>query len=107
MVPSTLMRPILVMALLLAACKGDAVKCDQGCRNYFALKYWDVTDKELAAAPPEQRDALRKAKQVELKGKIDSGIAMCVSQCQSANHTEDIECMVSAKTAAQAATCFK
>lgn len=101
------MRSILALVFCLAACKGDPVKCDQGCRNYFTLKYWETTEPEIAKAPVEQRDALRKTKQAELKEKLESGLALCVSQCQSANHTEDIDCMVNAKTAADTAKCFK
>lgn len=101
------MRPILALVFLLAACKGDPVKCDRGCRNYFTLKYWETTEPEIEKAPADQRDALRKTKQAELKSKLEDGLALCVSQCQSANHTEDIDCMVEAKTVAQANKCFK
>jgi hypothetical protein len=101
------MRLGLAMALILCACKGDAVKCDQGCRNFATLIYWKTADAEIAATPVGERDALRKRKLGELDTKLERGIDMCVSQCQSANKTDDIDCLIAAKTADQATACLK
>ena len=105
------MRSALALTLLaltlLAACKGDAQKCDTGCRNFATLRYWKAADAEVAAAPPGQRDALRRQKLGEFDQKLESGIDMCVSQCQSANNDTDIECMIAAKTEGQATACLK
>jgi hypothetical protein len=105
------MRPVRALTLLaltlLAACKGDAQKCDTGCRNFATLRYWKSADAEVAAAPPARRDALRKKKLAEFDQKLESGIDMCVSQCQSANNDTDIECMIAAKTEDQVTTCLK
>jgi len=97
----------LLAVTLLGACKGDAQKCDTGCRNFATLRYWKAADAEVAAAPPGQRDALRKKKLGEFDQKLESGIDMCVSQCQSANNDTDIECMIAAKTEAQVTACLK
>ena len=106
-----MMRPALALTLLaltlLGACKGDAQKCDTGCRNFATLRYWKAADAEVAAAPPAQRDALRKQKLGEFDQKLERGIDMCVSQCQSANNDTDIECMIAAKTEAQVTACLK
>ncbi|HEX2691012.1 MAG TPA: hypothetical protein VHN14_30570 [Kofleriaceae bacterium] len=103
-------RVLTLLALALAlvgACKGDAQKCETGCRNYATLQYWKVTDAELVAAPADQRDALRKRKLGEFNQKLESGIDMCVSQCQSANNDTQIDCLIAAKTADQATECVK
>jgi hypothetical protein len=97
----------LVVPLGLAACKGDAVKCEQGCRNYGALVFWKNAEIEIAAAAPDKRDDLRKTMLGKFNTDLDGGIALCVSQCQSANNTDDVECMIAAKTGDQAVACFK
>jgi hypothetical protein len=101
------MRLVLALTLLLCACKGDAQKCDTGCRNFATLLYWKGVDAELAAAPADQRDALRKRRLGEFDSKLENGIDMCVSQCQSANNEADIDCMIAAKTADQVTKCLK
>src|SRR5262249_19566349 len=66
----------LLALTLLGACKGDAQKCDTGCRNFATLRYWKAADAEVAAAPADQRDALRKQKLGEFDQKLESGIDM-------------------------------
>ena len=95
------------LVLALGACKGDPVKCDQGCRNFATLAYWKTADAEIAAAPPEERDALRKRHLGRFENKLASGVDLCVSQCKSAGNTEQIDCMIAAKTADQALACTK
>ena len=101
------MRVAVALIGLLCACKGDPVKCDQGCRNFAALAYWKDADAAIAASPADQRDALRKQSLVKFDGVLERGIDLCVSQCQSAGNTAQIDCMVAAKTADQAYDCFK
>lgn len=97
----------LTLALALCACKGDPVKCDQGCRNFATLAYWKTADAAIAAAPVDQRDALRKHYLGKFESMLESGIDACVSQCKSAGNTEQIDCMIEAKTADQALACTK
>ena len=99
------MRWILPVLLAVAACRGDAKQCDQGCRNAFSLVYWRDADKAIAAAPADQRDALRKQKLDELTRKLEAGIGLCVSQCQAAGNQSTIDCLIAAKTADQALAC--
>ena len=101
------MRLVLALTLLLCACKGDAVKCDQGCRNFATLVYWKRAEAKIAEAGPEQRDALRKRMLGKFDSELENGIDQCVSQCQSANNSADLECMIAAKTADQALECTK
>ena len=101
------MRLVLAIALLAGACKGDPVKCDQGCRNFATLVYWKHADAEIASVPAEQRDALRKKKLGELNQMFERGLDMCVTQCMSANNEADTDCLIAAKTADQAESCVK
>jgi hypothetical protein len=98
---------VLGLAALVAGCKGDAVQCEQGCRNYGALVFWKNAETQIAAAPAAERDALRKTMADKFKADLEGGISLCVSQCQSANNTSDTECMINAKTGDQALACFK
>lgn len=91
----------------LAACKGDPVMCEQGCRNYAQLVFWKNAEAKIAAEPAEQRDALRRDMAAKYEADLKRGVERCVSQCQSANNTDDTECMIAAKTADQALACFK
>ncbi|MBA3541942.1 MAG: hypothetical protein H0T79_20165 [Deltaproteobacteria bacterium] len=94
------MRYVLLVMFALSGCgKGDPQKCDQACRNYGTLMFWKVADAEIEKAPVDQREALRKAKVVELASKLESGVTFCVSKCQSANNEEQMKCMIGAKTA--------
>jgi hypothetical protein len=99
------MRLVVALGLLLTACKGDMQKCEQACRNYGTLMYWQHADAEIAAAPPAERDALRKRRLGEFEAKLENGVDMCVSQCQSANNDKDMDCMIAAKTADQVKAC--
>ena len=100
------MRLVLALGLLFGACKGDMQKCDQACRNYGNLVYWKNAEAEIQAAPATQRDALRKKRLGEFDSKLENGVDMCVSQCQSANNDADIDCMIAAKTGDQAVACM-
>ncbi|HSS00042.1 MAG TPA: hypothetical protein VLM79_23460 [Kofleriaceae bacterium] len=103
------MRLAIALALAsivaLGACRGDPVKCDQGCRNYATLVYWKHAEAKITAAPADQRDAMRKQQQEELDRYLEQGVPVCVRQCQSANNTDQTDCMIAAKTADQATAC--
>jgi hypothetical protein len=98
--------PAFVLALaLVAGCRGDPVQCDKGCRNYYTQTFWEQADAEIAKAPPDQRDAMRKEKLGALDKGLASGVDMCVSQCISVGNTNDTECMVAAKSAKEVRAC--
>ena len=103
------MRHVLALALFatlaLAGCKGDPEKCDQACRNYAELVFWDKANAEIDAAPPEKRDELRKQKLAEFTKNLELGINTCSSKCLSANNDEQTKCLLQAKTAKQAKDC--
>jgi hypothetical protein len=107
-------RPVSLAAVALVAifalglgagCKVDAQKCDQACRNVAKLLYWEQSDKEIIAAPADQRDALRKRKLGEFSKKLEEGIDLCNNQCQSAR--PDVDCMIASTKADEARACIE
>jgi hypothetical protein len=90
-----------------AGCRVDAQQCDQACRNVASLMYWKTADAEIAAAPADRRDALRKQKLGEFARKVDSGIDGCVLRCQSARDQDAVDCLNAARTADQAQACSR
>jgi hypothetical protein len=96
---------LLVLSLGFAACKGDPDKCEQAVRNYATLVYWKKADAEIAQAPPEKRDELRKQKLAEFTRQLNDGLETLVTQCTSANNTSQVNCMIEAKTAEAAKAC--
>jgi hypothetical protein len=101
------MRLVTLLSVLAlgSGCKGDAQKCEQAARNYATLTFWAKADKEINAAPAAKRDGLRKKKLSAFTNELESKIDVVVSQCQSANNDEQIDCMIAAKTADQAMEC--
>ena len=96
---------VLLVALVFGGCKGDPQKCEDACRNYAQLVFWDQADAEIAAAPPEKRDALRKEKLAEFTKNLELGLNTCTSKCLSANNDTDMKCMLKAKTSKEVKAC--
>lgn len=94
-----------LFVLSITGCKGDPVKCEKACRNYAQLVYWEQTETEIAAAPAAERDELRKKKMAEFSANLAKGVDLCTSKCMSANHEEDIDCLINAKTAKEVKAC--
>lgn len=88
-----------------AGCKGDPETCEKAVRNYATLVYWEEADAQIAAAPADQREMLKKAKLGLFERKMSEGINLLVSQCVSANNDDQVDCMINAKTAAEAKAC--
>ena len=82
----------------LGACKGDRDKCEQATRNYFELRFWAKTNKDLEALPESERELARKKKMSEYINKVEEQIDFRVQQCVSANNDEQVDCMIAAKT---------
>ena len=102
--------PAIALAVALVAgagCRVDALQCDQACRNAMSLAYWKAADQEIAAAPADQRDALRKQKLSEFTKKVEAGIDGCVLRCQSARDQATVDCLIAARTADQAQVCSR
>ncbi len=94
---------VFVVALLAAACSRPSAKdCEEGLRNWFTLVFWEKAEAEIAAAPPEQREALRAAKTKEKDTQIEGGIHLAINQCRGARDHDGVKCMKAATTGAQA-----
>ena len=89
------------------SCKGDPEKCDQMCRHYAELVFWEEANAEIEKLPVEQRDAARKEKMAKFSRNLAAGVDMCTSKCVSANHKQDVDCVIAAKTATEAKACMK
>lgn len=98
---------LVVAVVPLGACKADAQRCEQASRNYATLTYWKRVDAELAALPPEKRESARRKKVSEFTNELEGQIDFVVSQCQSANNDDQIDCMIAAKTSEEAQVCAK
>ena len=93
-------------AVLVTACKrGNPRACEKACRNYAQLNYWQNADKAIAAAPADQRDALRKKKLDTFERELERGIDPCVTRCVSADNDTQNNCLIRARTFAQAKAC--
>jgi hypothetical protein len=99
--------PILAILAAGAGCRLDAEQCRQGCRNAMSLVYWKAADQEIAAAPADQRDALRKQKLGTFNQEVETGLEGCVLQCQSSRNQDTLDCLIAARTAEQAQACSK
>jgi hypothetical protein len=89
----------------LAGCKGDPVQCEAAIRNYTSLVYWDKADQEIAAAAEADRAKLRADKLATYERQLAGGIDTLTSQCVSAHNDKEVQCMIDAKTAADAHAC--
>lgn len=76
------------------------------CRNYSELDFWDKANADIEKLPPAERDAMRKQKAEEFNMYLERGLQACTSQCISANNTDDMDCVIAAKTAKQARACM-
>ena len=97
---------VLLIGVMLG-CQGDPQKCEQAVRNTTSLLYWEGADAEIGSAKPEAREALRKQKLVDYNTQLDRGLQTMVSQCQSANNSAMVDCMIAAKTVQQVKACQK
>jgi hypothetical protein len=99
------MRLLVLLLVLCAGCKADREKCEQACRNFATLQFWAQAEPLIAKAPANQRAKLRKEKLACFTYEMENKIDVVVTQCQSANNEEQIDCMIAAKTAAEGLAC--
>ena len=92
------------LALGALGCKGDPVRCEAAIRNYTSLAFWDAADKEIAAVPKADRAELRK-KLADYAAQLQRGLDTLTVQCVSANNDKQVQCMIDAKSAAEAHKC--
>jgi hypothetical protein len=102
------MRSVIVVAFLFAAAacgQAEYQQCDQACRNYVVLNYWNEWDPKIDAQPEAERAQLRHKKLAELNDILERGMYQCVQNCQIANNPDMNKCMIAAKTFAEARVC--
>jgi hypothetical protein len=96
----------IVFLLGLVACdKASVQDCDKGCRNYFELHYWERANAEIAAAPAEEREALRQKKQAEFEPRMMQNLDLCVQKCRSGADEDRVKCWIAAKSTAEVKKC--
>jgi hypothetical protein len=83
----------------------DKPRCEQACRNFATLKFWQHADDEISALPQADQAAARAAKADELATKLAAGLDTCVSACFAANNPEQTACWGDATTVEQLAKC--
>jgi len=109
-VVTTITASILASIVVLGAgtgCRLDAQQCDKACRNAMSLAFWKAADQEIAAAPADQRAALRKQKLNKFTQDVESGLEGCVLRCQSSRNQDAVDCLTAARTAEQAQACTR
>lgn len=96
---------VVLVALLVGCGKPSAKDCEEALRNWFTLLYWEKAEAEIAAAPPEQREAMRAEKVKEKDRQLAGGLELGINQCRGSRDKDGVKCMKEAKTAAQARKC--
>jgi hypothetical protein len=107
-VPLTLCGFVVLGLLATTACspRGDKKKCTEATRNFYSLTFWHRADKEIAAAPEEQRLGLRRQKETAFQAELDKSLDMEASKCVAAADDDRALCMIKAKTCAEAKKCM-
>ena len=101
------MRVLLFSLVLIAGCKGDRDKCEAACRNAYTLTYWRKADKDIAAAPAPEREAMRRKRLGMFESELEGGVELCINQCTSANNEAQVTCLIEAKSADAIDGCIK
>ena len=95
-----------VVALAASACsKPKAEACEEAIRTWFTLIYWEDAEKEIADAPPAEREAVRATKLADRDACLEMGLDLSVRQCRAARDYDFIKCMKGVRTAEQARKC--
>src|SRR6185503_1032978 len=96
----------LLLAVTAAGCgRGDRKVCEQACRNYYTLAFWNKWDPQINAEPEAERAKLRQYKLSELEAGLAQGVDQCVESCTRANNDDQYKCMAEAKDWAKAHAC--
>jgi MYXO-CTERM domain-containing protein len=76
-----------------------------GVQRYAELVYWERENARIDALPPEQRDAERKRALVAFNREVDANLETWVQKCVASGNDKQAECMIAAKTRADALRC--
>lgn len=108
-----LLLPGLFALVLLAACNRPSLdQCEQLCRDYSELAYFDKVDRSLADQPPEEQKRRRAEKKKEWESKQKDSVFLrrldnCVTDCRHSGDKEMVGCVHEAETVDQAKACLK
>ena len=103
---------VIAVGLGLGGCdRPGLAECEKVCWHVFELTYWKQAELEIAAAPREQREALRADKERELAAlKADPDYPnpkICAEQCNERGSSAQVECQLAATTVDEAKACEK
>jgi hypothetical protein len=96
---------LILSSALAMGCKGDREKCATAAQRYAELVFWDRANAEIAKLPVEQRDNERKRKLLEFNRELDAQLDFRVQQCVAAGNDDQSDCIIKAKTGAEALDC--
>lgn len=96
---------VLVLAAAPGCSRPSAKDCEETIAKWFTMIYWEKAEAEIAAAPPEQREAMRQAKAAEHERQLKGGMDLGVMQCRGARDHDFVKCMKQASNATQAKKC--
>ncbi|HUQ05696.1 MAG TPA: hypothetical protein VM261_24500 [Kofleriaceae bacterium] len=94
-----------IVAVVVGCSRPSSKDCEEALRNWFTLVYWEKAEAEIAAAPPEQREAMRAEKVKEKDRQLTGGLTLAINQCRGSRDKDGVKCMKDAKTATQARKC--
>ena len=97
---------LLAIAVLAAACgRVDNAKCEEAARNYATLVYWERADAEIAKLPADEQPIERKKRLAAFTNELETQIDAVVHNCRNSRNEEQADCMIAAKTGADARKC--
>lgn len=97
---------VLFLAAGSVGCSRPSAKdCEEMLTKWFTMIYWEKAEAEIAAAPAEQREALRQTRTVEHDRQLKGGMELGVMQCRGARDHDFVKCMKDASNATQARKC--
>ena len=96
----------MLLVTALASCgQGDRKVCEQACRNYVKLNFWNKWDPIIDKEPVAAREGLRRQKLGELEDILARGVDKCTNDCATSNNEDQYKCMAKAKTWKEANAC--
>lgn len=83
----------------------DDALCDRACRRFATIKFAIGAEAEITKLPEAERDAARRKKADELRGKLDAAAPACITQCRAANNAVQTACLARATSPEQLDAC--
>lgn len=100
-----LLAVMFALGLVTGCSKVDTKKCEQAARNYATLVYWERADAEIAKLPAEQQALERSKREAAFTNELETRINVVTQNCRNSRNEEQADCMIAAKTGAEARKC--